>query len=83
MNAEYDLDKITCEKVEQELGEYDEEEAGQEQEEDGSVQNHVDDNDEDDKKTKNVPVNQLWNKNTAVQQGRENSNGGWNNCVYW
>jgi hypothetical protein len=28
LNGEYDLDKITCEKVEQELGEYDEEEAG-------------------------------------------------------
>jgi hypothetical protein len=33
--------------------------------------------------TKNMPVNQLWNKKTAVQQGRENSNGGRNNCVYW
>jgi hypothetical protein len=33
--------------------------------------------------TKNMPVNQLWDKKTAVQQGNENSNGGWNNCVYW
>jgi hypothetical protein len=33
--------------------------------------------------TKNMPVNQLWNKKTAVQQGREKSNGGQNNCVYW
>ncbi len=64
LNAEYDLDKITCEKVEQELGEYEEEEsedhdkkgeeeeeeeAGREQEEDGSVGNDVDDDDEDDK----------------------------------
>ncbi len=64
LNAEYDLDKITCEKVEQELGEYEEEEsedhdkkgeeeeeeeeAGREQEEDGSVGNDVDDDDEDD-----------------------------------
>ncbi len=48
MNAEYDLDEITCEKVEQELREYEEEEAGWEQEEDGSVQNDVDHDDEDD-----------------------------------
>jgi hypothetical protein len=48
LNAEYDLDKITCEKVEQELGEYKEEEAGQEQKEDESVQNDVNDDDEDD-----------------------------------
>ena len=64
LNAEYDLDKITCEKVGQEQGEYEEEEledhdkkgeeeeeeaeAGQEEEEDGSVGNDVDDNDEDD-----------------------------------
>ncbi len=63
LNAEYDLDKITCEKVGQELGEYEEEEledhdkrgkeedkeeAGREQEEDKSVGNDVDDNDEDD-----------------------------------
>jgi hypothetical protein len=33
--------------------------------------------------TKNMPVNQLQNKKTAVQQSRENSNGGRNNCVYW
>ena len=33
--------------------------------------------------TKNLPVNQLGKKKTAVQQGREISNGGWNNCVYW
>ncbi len=48
LNAEHDLDKITCEKVEQELGEYEEEEVGREQEEDGIVQNDVDDDDEDD-----------------------------------
>ncbi len=48
LNAEYDLDEITCDKVVQELGEYEEEEAGREQEEDGSVHNDVDDNDEDD-----------------------------------
>ncbi len=47
LNAEYDLDEITCDKGVQELGEYEEEEAGQEQEEDGSVQNDVDDDDED------------------------------------
>ncbi len=48
MNAEYDLDNLTCDKVVQKLGDYEEEEAGQEQEEDGSVQNDVYDNDEDD-----------------------------------
>jgi hypothetical protein len=83
LNAEYDLDKITCDKVVQELGEYEEEEAGREQEEDGSVKNDVDDDDEDDEDKQNMSVNQLWNKKTAVQQGREHSNGGWNNSVYW
>jgi hypothetical protein len=63
LNAEYDLDKITCEKVGQELGEYEEEEledhdkkgeeeeeeeAGWEQEEDKSVGNDVDANNEHD-----------------------------------
>ncbi len=31
----------------------------------------------------NLPVNHLGKKKTAVQQGREKSNGGRNNCVYW
>jgi hypothetical protein len=100
LNAEYDLDEITGEKVEQELGEYEEEEleghdkkeeeeeeeeeaAGWEQEEDGSVGNDVDDDDEDDEDNQNLPVNQLGKKKTAVQRGKENSNGGRNNCVYW
>jgi hypothetical protein len=63
LNAEYDLDEITCEKVGHELGEYEEEElenhdkkgeeeeeeeAGREQKEDRSVGNDVDDEDEDD-----------------------------------
>ncbi len=63
LNVEYDLDEITCKKVEQELVEYEEEEledhdkkgwenkeeeAGREQEEDGSVGNDVDEDDEDD-----------------------------------
>jgi hypothetical protein len=31
----------------------------------------------------NLPVNQVGKKKTTVQQGRENSNGGRNNRVYW
>ncbi len=31
----------------------------------------------------NLPVNQLGKKKTTVQRGREKSNGGRNNCVYW
>ncbi len=44
MNAEYDLDKITCEKVVQEVGEYEEEELedhdkkGEEEEEEAARQ---------------------------------------------
>ena len=74
LNAEYDLDKITCEKVEQELGEYEEEElkdhdkkgeeeeeeeAGWEQEEDGSVEMMLMTMMKMMRITKNLPVNQL------------------------
>ncbi len=96
LNAEYDLDEITCEKVEQELGEYEEEEledhdkkgeeeeeAGQEQEEDRSVGNDVDDDDEDDEDNQKSASKPVREEKTANQRGRENSNGGQNNCVYW
>ena len=71
MNAEYDLDKITCDKVVQELGEYEEEEAGQEQEEDGSVRNDVDDDDEDDEdnqKYASKPVMEPENRHSTRQR---------------
>ncbi len=71
LNAEYDLDEITCKKVEQELGENEEEEAGWEQEEDGSVQNDVDDNDEDDEdnqKYASKPVMEQENHRSTRQR---------------
>jgi hypothetical protein len=71
LNAEYDLDEITCDKVVQELGEYEEEEAGWEQEEDGSVQNDVDDNDEDDEnnqKYASKPVMEQENHRSTRQR---------------
>ena len=71
LNAEYDLDEITCDKVVPELGEYEEEEAGREQEEDGSVQNDVDDNDEDDEdnqKYASKPVMEQENHRSTRQR---------------
>jgi hypothetical protein len=71
LNAEYDLDKITCDKVVQKIGEYEEEETGEEQEEDGSVQNDVDDNDEDDdnnQKYASKPVMEQENGHSTRQR---------------
>jgi hypothetical protein len=71
LNAEYDLDEITCDKVVQELGEYEEEEAGQEQKEDGSVQNDGDDDDKDDEdnqKYASKPVMEQENRRSTRQR---------------
>jgi hypothetical protein len=71
LNAEYDLDEITCDKVVQELGEYEKEEAGGEQEEDGIVQNDVDDYDEDDEdnqKYASKPVMEQENRRSSRQR---------------